>query len=466
MTKIKLGETLDKLKQAHSKEGTPNIPLRHDRLERAKKLLVENRDALIAAINQDFGHRNAYQTLASDIMATVGTLTAAQTHLAEWIKPEEVSNDYEGMYTEIQYQPLGVVGIISPWNFPLNLAFAPLAGVFAAGNTAMLKPSEFTPKTSALIAELVPQYFSDTELSVVTGDTEVGVAFSGLAFDHLVFTGSTNVGRQVMRAAAENLVRVTLELGGKSPVIVRDDFDLKTAVERIITIKTFNSGQICVSPDYVLLPQELQLDFAEHAKVFAQNSFATFFDNEDYTSIVNERHFERLLNLVEDAKAKGATIIALNSEECYYDKTQRKIAPMILLNATDDMKIMQEEIFGPLLPVKSYTTFEEAIAYINMHPHPLAAYYFGRDEADQQQFAVQTTSGSLVINDVMSHMMVDNLPFGGVGASGMGAYHGIHGFRRFSHAKAFVKQNEQGESNLRLRAPYAEKLAAMETLFK
>lgn len=259
---------------------------------------------------------------------------------------------------------------------------------------------------------------------------------------------------------------MTLELGGKSPVIVRDDFDLKTAVERIITIKTFNSGQICVSPDYVLLPQELQLDFAEHAKVFAQNSFATFFDNDDYTSIVNERHFERLLNLVEDAKAKGATIIALNSEECYYDKTQRKIAPMILLNATDDMKIMQEEIFGPLLPVKSYTTFEEAIAYINMHPHPLAAYYFGRDEADQQQFAVQTTSGSLVINDVMSHMMVDNLPFGGVGASGMGAYHGIHGFRRFSHAKAFVKQNEQGESNLRLRAPYAEKLAAMETLFK
>ncbi|MFU8926277.1 coniferyl aldehyde dehydrogenase [Acinetobacter puyangensis] len=465
MNKTELNHILQRLRQALIEQGSPSLALRHDRLERAKKLLIEHKDALLDAIDQDFGHRSAYQGLASDILASVSALTDAQNSLAEWMKSETVTAPFEGMKTEIQYQPLGVVGIISPWNFPLNLAFSPLAGVFAAGNRALLKPSELTPKTSALLAQLVSQYFDETELHVITGDAEVGAAFSALPFDHLIFTGSTNVGRSVMRAAAEKLVPVTLELGGKSPVVIQEDFDLNIAIERILTIKTFNAGQICISPDYVLLPKQQQAAFIEHAKIFTQSIFSTYFDNDDYTSIISEHHFQRLLKLIEDAKSKGATIISLNTDETIADTASRKIAPTLILDVHDDMLVMQEEIFGPLLPIKTYTSMEEAINYINAHPRPLAAYYFGQDKLAQQQFATQTTSGALVINDVMTHVLVENLPFGGVGASGIGAYHGIHGFRRFSHAKAVVIQSESGESNLRLRAPYQQKFTALQDIF-
>ena len=266
-----------------------------------------------------------------------------------------------------------------------------------------------------------------------------------------------------MRAAAENLVPVTLELGGKSPVVLNHDADIQIAAERILTIKTFNAGQICISPDYLMLPEAAQSSFIEHAQDFIAKTFPTFQDNQDYTSIVSARHFERLVALVEDAKAKGATIIALtqHQDESVADAQTRKIVPMLILNATDDMHVMQEEIFGPLLPIKTYNTLTEAVAYINAHPRPLAAYYFGHDQDAQAYFSNHTTSGGLVINDVMTHVIVEDLPFGGVGASGMGAYHGIHGFRRFSHAKAVVVQSPKGESNLRLRAPYQEKYQDM-----
>ncbi|MFT4020238.1 MAG: coniferyl aldehyde dehydrogenase [Acinetobacter sp.] len=466
MSKTELSQIVEQLRQAHIQAGAPSIELRIDRLERTKKLLLEHKDALIQAIDDDFGHRSHYQTLASDILATVSAIEDAKAHVAEWVQSERVAAPNEGMKTEIQYQPLGVVGIISPWNFPLNLAFCPLAGVFAAGNRALLKPSELTPKTSALLAELVPQYFDATELQVITGDAEVGAAFSALPFDHLVFTGSTAVGRHVMRAAAENLVPVTLELGGKSPAVICDDFDLKTAVERVLTIKTFNAGQICISPDYVLLPETQRDAFVEHAKTFTHSIFPNYFDNDDFTAIISERHFQRLVGLLEDAKAKGATVITLNTEGVIADPHARKIAPTLVLDVTDDMLIMQEEIFGPLLPIKTYQTLDQAIAYINAHPRPLAAYFFSDVETVQQQFATQTTSGALVINDVMTHVLVETLPFGGVGASGIGAYHGIHGFRRFSHAKAVVVQSKDGESNLRLRAPYQEKFAALQEIFQ
>ncbi|KAA8734838.1 coniferyl aldehyde dehydrogenase [Acinetobacter qingfengensis] len=465
MSKSELNQIVEKLRQAHIQQGIPDIKIRHDRLERSKNLLLENKDALLDAINQDFGHRSAYQSLASDILASVSAINDAQNHLEKWIKSETVDNPFDGMKTEIQYQPLGVVGIISPWNFPLNLAFCPLASVFSAGNRALLKPSELTPKTSEILAKLVPQYFDDTELQVITGDAEVGAAFSALPFDHLIFTGSTNVGRHVMRAAAENLVPVTLELGGKSPVVITDDFDLNTAVERIFTIKTFNAGQICISPDYLLLPQTQETTFVEYAQSFTQSIFPSYFDNEDYTSIINERHFQRLLNLINDAQAKGANIITLNPEGIIADPVRHKIAPTLILNVHDDMLIMQEEIFGPLLPIKTYDSIDEAINYINARPRPLAAYYFSENTTAQQHFATNTTSGALVINDVMSHVFIENLPFGGVGASGIGAYHGIHGFRRFSHAKAVVIQNDSGESNLNMRAPYQEKLSAAQAIF-
>lgn len=458
--------TLNSLKKAHLEQGLANVQLRQDRLRRAIALLSENRQQLADAISHDFGHRSAYQSLLADVASSISALKYAAENLERWMQPEEVSAPAEGMQTFIQQQPLGVVGIISPWNFPLNLAFGPLAGIFAAGNTAMLKPSELTPRTSALLQKLVAQYFKPDELVVVLGDADVGQAFSSLPFDHLVFTGSSSVGKHVMRAASENLVPVTLELGGKSPVVVAEDADIKQAAVRTLSVKTFNAGQICVSPDYLMLPNIATDEFVSACREFMSKSFATIANNPDYTSIISQRHFERLLTLLEDAKTKGATVIALAPlNEAAFDAKTRKIAPHLLVNVTDEMQIMQEEIFGPLLPIKSYQQVDEAIDYINAHPRPLAAYYFGKNSALQHDFSQRTTSGALVINDAMTHASIDTLPFGGVGASGIGAYHGIHGFKRFTHAKAVVIQSEDGASNLRLRAPYQQKHKDLSALF-
>ncbi|MDI9222742.1 coniferyl aldehyde dehydrogenase [Pantoea sp. EA-12] len=454
------------MKQAHLQTPPASAALRRDRLLRSVALIRENHQALNHAISADFGHRSAYQTLAADLMTTINMLQHAAEHLKQWMQPEIAEVPVAGMHARIEPQPLGVVGIISPWNFPINLAFGPLAGVFAAGNTAMLKPSELTPKTSELLAELVPRYFAAEELTVVLGDASVGQVFSALPFDHLVFTGSTVVGKHVMRAAVENLVPVTLELGGKSPVVVDVDADVAMAAARTLTIKTFNAGQICISPDYLLLPQAAEGDFIAAAQQFMQQAFPELQTNEDYTAIISDRHYQRLIVLIDDARHKGARVISLApAGEPDFDAHSRKIAPHLILDVTEEMAVMQEEIFGPLLPVKSYSgDLQQAIGYINAHPRPLAAYYFGDDAQRQQQMAQHTTSGALVINDVMTHASLDSLPFGGVGASGIGAYHGIHGFRRFSHAKPVVIQDEAGTTNLRLRAPYQDKSAALTEL--
>lgn len=450
------------MKTAHLQAGPASAELRKDRLLRAATLITENHKAINDALNRDFGHRSEYQSMIVDMATTVTMLRHSAEQVSEWMKPERVDAPVAGMQAWIEQQPLGVVGIISPWNFPINLAFGPLAGVFAAGNTAMLKPSELTPHTSALLAELIPQYFEAHELQVVLGDAEVGQAFSGLPFDHLIFTGSTAVGKHVMRAAAENLVPVTLELGGKSPVFIDSDADMAQAMARTLTIKTFNAGQICLSPDYLLVPQQSVETLVEAAQDFMQRSFPTVQANPDYTAIISPRHFARLVALLDDARQKGATVISLAPEgEADFDAATRKIAPHLVLEVNDSMLIMQEEIFGPLLPVVTFNQSDEALAWINAHPRPLAAYYFGNNAASQATFITNTTSGAVVINDVMTHAAIDGLPFGGVGASGMGAYHGIHGFRRFSHQKPVVVQNAQGESNLRLRAPYQNKTASI-----
>lgn len=459
-TKEALQAQLAALKEAHLHNGPASAALRKDRLLRAAKLLTDNHQAINLALNRDFGHRSEYQSLIVDVATTVTMLRHAAEQVSEWMQPEHVAAPYPGIQTWIAPQPLGVVGIISPWNFPINLAFGPLAGVFAAGNTAMLKPSELTPHTSELLARLIPQYFFPEELRVVLGDADVGQAFSALPFDHLIFTGSTAVGKHVMRAAAENLVPVTLELGGKSPVFIDKDADMAQAMSRTLTIKTFNAGQICLSPDYLLAPQESVQALVDAARQFMSHSFPTVQANPDYTAIISPRHFARLVSLLEDARSKGATVISLAPEgEVDFDPTTRKIAPQLVLNVDDSMQIMQEEIFGPLLPIKTFAKSGEALAWINARPRPLAAYYFGNDKASQATFIANTTSGAAVINDVMTHAAIDSLPFGGVGASGMGAYHGIHGFRRFSHQKPVVVQNQDGDSNLRLRAPYQEKTA-------
>lgn len=461
-----LNSIVSTMKRSHLKAGAPDASLRKDRLQRAARMLLENNNRLANAMSADFGNRSLYQSKVADIATTVKALQYSAEHVENWMKPTAVDDPEPGMKAWIEHQPLGVVGVISPWNFPVNLAFSPIAGVFAAGNTALLKPSELTPHTSETIAELIASYFDPMELGVVLGDASVGAAFSGLAFDHLIFTGSSSVGRHVIRAAADNLVPVTLELGGKSPVVVAEDADVSVAAERTLTVKTFNSGQICLSPDYVLIAAEKVDAFVGAAKSLVAQSFPTIQFNPEYTSIVTARHFERLVGLLDDAAAKGAKIINLGpSEEPLYDISTRKIAPVAVVGATDDMKIMQEEIFGPLLPIVSCTSTENAIDYINGHPRPLAAYYFGQSEETARNFASRTTSGALVINDIMSHASIDTLPFGGVGAAGMGAYHGLHGFLRFSHAKPVVMQSESGASGLRLRAPYAEKLAGLEAVF-
>lgn len=460
-----LATTVAAMKRAHIQEGPASLELRHDRLERAAQLLTRHHQALAAAVSADYGHRSTYQTLLADVLSPIGALRYAQENLEQWMQPEELAAPVSGMQTRVEYQPLGVVGVISPWNFPLNLAFCPLVGVLAAGNRALLKPSELTPRTAELLAELIGRYFDPLELNTVLGEAEVGAAFSAQAFDHLVFTGSTGVGRHVMRAAAENLVPVTLELGGKSPVLIDSDADVKTAAERVLTVKTFNVGQICISPDYVLIEKASRDAFVAQARQFVAGAFPTIQTNPDYTAIVSDRHFQRLLALLDDAKAKGATLVELQPEgEPHADAATRKLAPTLVLDVTDDMKLMQEEIFGPILPIKTYHNRDEALAYINDHPRPLAAYYFGQDPARQQWFSQHTTSGALVVNDVMTHAIVETLPFGGVGPSGIGAYHGVHGFRRFSHAKAVVVQSPNGEMNLSMRAPYAKGMAEIEPL--
>ena len=461
-----LQHILHTMKNAHLQAGPASAELRRDRLMRSIALIRDNHAAISAAISADFGHRSLYQTMAADLVTTINMLQHSADNLAQWMEPEAAEVPVPGMQAWIAPQPLGVVGIISPWNFPINLAFGPLAGVLAAGNTAMLKPSELTPKTSELLAELVARYFDPQELTVVLGDADVGQAFSRLPFDHLVFTGSTAVGKHVMRAAAENLVPVTLELGGKSPVVLDVDADAALAAARTMTIKTFNAGQICISPDYLLLPPQAEAAFVTAARDFMRQAFPTVQANPDYTAIISDRHYQRLLAVLDDAKSKGARVVSLAPEgEPDFDARSRKIAPHLVLDVSEEMLIMQEEIFGPLLPMKTYaTSASEAIAWINAHPRPLAAYYFGNDPLRQQQMAQQTTSGALVINDVMTHASLDSLPFGGVGASGIGAYHGIHGFRRFSHAKPVVIQDDAGTTNLRLRAPYQEKTAIIASM--
>ncbi|MFT6925146.1 MAG: coniferyl-aldehyde dehydrogenase [Psychromonas sp.] len=464
---VALQQVLQTMKRAHLTHGPADVKLRQDRLLRSINLIRNNYQRLTKAMNDDFGHRSSYQSQVADLGTTMKMLQHALENLPEWMKATLIDAPEPGMQTRIQHQPLGVVGIISPWNFPINLAFGPLAGVFAAGNTAMLKPSELTPRTSELLAELVGASFGTDELEVVLGDAEVGQAFSALPFDHLIFTGSSAVGKHVMRAAAENLVPVTLELGGKSPVMIDSDADITDAVEKTLTVKTFNVGQICLSPDYVLLPEDKLSGFVEASKHFVSQAFPSIADNPDYTSIINDKHYQRLISLLKDAEDKGAQIISLApAEEAPYDALTRTIAPHLVIGVNDQMAIMQEEIFGPLLPIKTYTDRLDAIAYINANARPLAAYYFGNNPENQQHFADHTTSGGLVINDVMTHVSIDDLPFGGVGHSGMGAYHGEHGFKQFSHAKPVVIQSATSAETSRLRAPYADKQSALEALLK
>ncbi|MBS0409500.1 MAG: coniferyl aldehyde dehydrogenase, partial [Proteobacteria bacterium] len=370
-------KVLERQKAAHLRDGAPSAEVRIDRINRCIGLLVDYQGEIEEAANADFGSRSKEATAFTDVASSIGALKYAREKLKEWMKPEKRKTTPAilglfGAKAQVRYQPKGVVGVISPWNFPVNLTFTPLAGVLAAGNRAMIKPSEYTPATSELMARMFSSVFSDEEIAVVTGDPSVGQAFAGLAFDHLIFTGATAIAKHVMRAAAENLTPLTLELGGKSPVILGRSADVKTAAARIMNGKTLNAGQICLAPDYVLAPAESLETFVGEAEGAVRTMFPTIKDNPDYTAIVAQRHYDRIMGYIDDAKAKGARVVEIKPEgEDLSQQEHRKIAPTLIIDPTDDMKVMQEEIFGPVLPVKTYKSVDEAVAYVNAHDRPL-----------------------------------------------------------------------------------------------
>jgi coniferyl-aldehyde dehydrogenase len=454
---------LSQQRSAFLAEGCASARVRIDRLRRALDLLVTHEREICEALAQDFGRRPAALTRFTDILPAVLALKHAQRHVRRWMRPEHCSPGWPlnmpGAKAHIVHQPLGVVGVISPWNFPVNLTFGPLAGVLAAGNRCLIKPSEVTPATAELLRALLAKSFDLEEVAVVTGGKEIAEAFARLPFDHLVFTGSTAIGERVMTAAAAHLVPVTLELGGKCPTVVGRSASLKRAVDRILLGKLANAGQMCLAPDYVFVPRKSAGAFVELAQRWVRSVYPDLCTNPDYTTIVSESHAHRIEALLADARAKGARTITLTDAADRPAPTPRLIAPMLLLDTTDDMAVMREEIFGPLLPVLAYDRIETVIADINRRPRPLALYYFGTDYAEERELLARTTSGGVTVNDVAIHFLAQDLPFGGVGASGMGEYHGWHGFRRFSHARAVFHQTSFDVAGLvGLRPPYGDRV--------
>jgi coniferyl-aldehyde dehydrogenase len=456
-------DILNRQKAAHIREGALTAEQRIDWIDRCIGLLVDHENEIADALNEDFGARSKDATRFTDVAGSIGPLKFAKEHVKKWMRPEKrrptpAILSLFGASAVLHYQPKGTVGVISPWNFPVNLTFAPLAGILAAGNRAMIKPSEFTPATSELMKTMFAKAFTDEEIAVITGGPEVGQAFAGLPFDHMIFTGATSIARHVMRAAAENLVPLTLELGGKSPVVISRTADMKTTAARIMNGKTLNAGQICLAPDYVFVPEERAGEFVTEAKASVARMFPTMKDNPDYTSVVAQRHYDRIMGYIEDARAKGAEIVEMKPDgENFTQQEHRKIPPTLILNPTDDMKVMQEEIFGPVMPVKTYKAVDEAVEYINAHDRPLGLYYFGADDTEKDRVLNHTTSGGVSVNDVIMHVAQEELPFGGVGPSGMGSYHGYDGFKEFSHRKAVYTQLKKDIPQLvQMRPPFGK----------
>ena len=443
--KTEMEAVLRKQRAAHHQMRPEPLALRKDRIQRAMKLLTDHADDLCKVMAADFGNRSPHQSMITDIAGTVNFGKYCLKHMDKWSRPEKRHVQFPlgllGAKAEVRYEPKGVVGILSPWNFPVNLSFGPLMQIFAAGNRAMIKPSEFTEKTSLLTKELVEEYFTPDECAVFTGGPEVAAAFSELPFDHLIFTGSTATGRKVMESAAKNLVPVTLELGGKSPVFLGESADFAKAGERVALGKMLNAGQICLAPDYLYVPESKQDEAIHGVWQGTANMYPTLLDNEDYASVVTDRHFDRLQELVADARDKGAEVIEVNpGNEDFSNTNARKMPLTILKNVNDDMRAMQEEIFGPVLPVKTYRHIDEAIDYVNDHDRPLGLYFFGQDSDEREKVLSRTISGGVTVNDVIFHVSMEDLPFGGVGPSGMGSYHGVEGFREFSHARSIYTQ--------------------------
>ena len=435
------GQVFQRMHAATRRSSSVERSLREARLDALAALVHDNAERFVDAISADFGHRSSHETRLLELFPSLESIRHNRSHLGAWMKPQRKAASiwFRPGRAQVIPQPLGVVGIIVPWNYPLFLAVSPLAAALAAGNRVMVKMSEFTPRTGELLAELAAKYFAADDVAVVLGDAAVGADFARLPFDHLLFTGSTKVGHDIMRMAADNLTPVTLELGGKSPVILGPDYPLQKAAERIMVGKLLNAGQTCIAPDYVLVPAGREQAFVDAARAVVAKCFPALATTPDYTAIVNDRHYQRLQAYVEDAQARGARIEPLSTAAA--DSARRKLPPLALLNVDDNMRVMQDEIFGPLLPVLPYADLDAAIDYVNRHPRPLALYCFENDAGRRDRVLNETIAGGVTVNDTILHIAQENLPFGGIGPSGMGHYHGSEGFKTFSKQKAVFYQS-------------------------
>jgi coniferyl-aldehyde dehydrogenase len=435
-----------------------NPPAYRDRVRALRELeraLLKHKDEIVQAISDDFGGRAAEETLLLELFPLLNEIRHAARSLKSWMEPRgaDVPWQFWPARSQVVYQPLGVVGILSAWNYPLFLSVGPMVGALAAGDHVMLKPSELAPRTADLLARLISGLYPPEYATVIAGDAEKAAEFARLPFDHLLFTGSQRVGKLVMKAASENLTPVTLELGGKSPAFIHSSYPMRTAARRILMGKLYNAGQTCVAPDYVLLPRDRTDEFVNAAKQAIARMYPRLVSNPDYTRILNARHYGRLRSLVDDAQRNGAEVIEVNPshEEC--SEENRVFPPTLLLNVRDEMAVMQEEIFGPVLPIVVYSTLDEAVEYINARPYPLSLYYFDHNGKRVKEVLARTLAGGVTVNDCILHVGQPNLPFGGVGPSGMGQYHGFDGFETFSKKKGVFLQSRLSPVSL-LRPPY------------
>lgn len=446
-------------------EDITSEKIREDRIKRAINLIASNKEEILEALQDDFGFRNSGEILLAEIFGTINTLKYSKKHTKSWMRNCQRQSlqpfKFLGARTYIKYQPLGSVGVIVPWNFPINLCFGPLGSIFAAGNRAIIKPSEIAPNSADLIQKLIKRYYNEEEVTVFTGDSSVAEILSLQPFNHLLFTGSSKNAVNVMKSASENLVPVTLELGGKSPAIISESANLQKAAKRILAGKIFNGGQVCLAPDYILIKKNVEQEFICELTKAASALLLGNKNLLNITSVINNEHFERIKLIIDDAKQKGGRIIELLEANQFKKLEAKQMIPSVITNTSQDMIALNEEIFGPILPFVYYDDLDGAINFLNNKPSPLGLYWFGSNKKEAAKIINYTSSGGITMNDVIAHVAQDDAPFGGTGPSGMGAYHGREGFENFSHAKTIYEQISFDLPFRFMQPPYAKSFLSL-----